>query len=39
MFQGSNIHYEVDGRHNGIAQGGIGVIHRLAKRLGLNQSH
>jgi hypothetical protein len=35
MFQGSNVHYEVDGRNKGIAQGGIGVLHRLAKQLGL----
>jgi hypothetical protein len=35
MFQGSNIHYEVDGRNKGIAQGGIGVLHRLAKKVGL----
>ena len=35
MFQGSNIHYAVDGRNKGIAQGGIGVLHRLAKQLGL----
>ena len=35
MFQGSNVHYEVDGRNKGIAQGGIGVMHRLAKTTGL----
>ena len=35
MFQGSNIHYQVDGRNMGIAQGGIGVLHRLAKKVGL----
>lgn len=35
MFQGANVHYEVDGRNKGIAQGGIGVLHRLAKQLGL----
>lgn len=35
MFTGSNIQYEVDGRHQGIAQGGIGAIHRLAKKVGL----
>ena len=38
MFQGSNIHYEVDGRNKGIAQGGIGVLHRLAKRIGLTKA-
>jgi hypothetical protein len=35
MFKGSNIHYELDGRDQGIAWGGIGVIHTLAKRIGL----
>jgi hypothetical protein len=35
MFQGTNIQYEVDGRNKGIAQGGIGVMHRLAKKTGL----
>ena len=35
MFQGTNIHYEVDGRNKGIAQGGIGVLHRLANKTGL----
>ena len=35
MFQGSNIHYEVDGRNKGIAQGGIGVLHQLVKMTGL----
>jgi hypothetical protein len=35
MFNGSNIYYEVDGRNKGIAQGGIGAIHRLAKKTGL----
>ena len=34
MFKGSNICYEVDGRDQGIACGGIGVIHTLAKRIG-----
>ena len=38
IFQGSNIRYEVDGRNKGMAQGGIGVIHRLAKRLGLTKA-
>jgi len=38
MFQGSDIHYEIDGRNKGMAQGGIGVIHRLAKRLGLTKA-
>ena len=35
MFKGSNIHYELGGRDKGIACGGIGVIHTLAKRIGL----
>ena len=35
MFKGSNIGYELDGRDQGIACGGIGVIHTLAKRIGL----
>jgi hypothetical protein len=35
MFKGSNIHYELDGRDKGIACGGIGVIHTLAKQIGL----
>jgi hypothetical protein len=35
MFKGSNIRYELDGREQGIACGGIGVIHTLAKRIGL----
>jgi len=35
MFKGSNIHYELDVRDKGIACGGIGVIHTLAKRIGL----
>ena len=35
MFKGSNIGYELDGRDQGIAWGGIGVIHTLAKRMGL----
>jgi hypothetical protein len=35
MFKGSNIRCELDGRDQGIACGGIGVIHTLAKRIGL----
>jgi hypothetical protein len=35
MFKGSNIGYELDGRDQGISCGGIGVIHMLAKRIGL----
>lgn len=33
MFSGSNIHYEIDGRHKGIANGGIGAIHLMNKKL------
>ena len=35
MFKGSNIHYEMDGRHKGISNGGIGTIHLMSKKLGL----
>jgi hypothetical protein len=35
MFTGSNMQYEVEGRQKGIAQGGIGAVHRLAKKTGL----
>lgn len=35
MFQGANIHYEVAGRNKGLAQGGIGALHRLAQKTGL----
>jgi hypothetical protein len=35
MFKGINIRYEMDDRNKGIACGGIGVTHRMAKRLGL----
>lgn len=34
MFTASNIHYEIDGRHEGIASGGIGAIHLMNKKLG-----
>ena len=34
MLQGRNIHYEIDGRHNGISSGGIGAIHVLNKKVG-----
>ena len=33
MFKGLNVRYEMDERHKGIACGGIGVIHLMAKRL------
>lgn len=35
MMTGSNIHYDVDGRHQAISNGGIGNIHQLAMRTGL----
>jgi hypothetical protein len=35
MFKASNIHYEFDGRHQGISYGGIGLIHLLARKIGL----
>ena len=35
MFKGMNIRYEMDDGHKGIACGGIGVIHLVARRLGL----
>ncbi len=38
MFTASNIHYEISERDRGIAHGGIGAIHALAKRLGLAEA-
>jgi DDE family transposase len=35
MLTASNVHYEISGKAQGIAHGGIGAIHRLAGRLGL----
>ena len=35
MMTASNIHYEIADRSRGIAVGGIGAIHTLARRLGL----
>lgn len=35
MFKASNIHYEMDGRLQGISHGGIGLIHMLAQKSGL----
>jgi hypothetical protein len=35
MMAGRNIVYDFDGRHQGIAYGGIGNIHQLAARSGL----
>jgi hypothetical protein len=35
MITASNIHYEIADRTRAIASGGIGMIHRVAKKLGL----
>jgi hypothetical protein len=35
MLTASNIHYEIGDRSRGIAHGGIGAIHALARQLGL----
>jgi hypothetical protein len=35
MLTASNIHYEISDRTRGIAHGGIGTSHLLARRLGL----
>lgn len=35
MMSAANIHYDIDGRNQGIANGGIGVIHQLSKKTGL----
>ena len=35
MMTGRNICYDIDGRHQAIAYGGIGAIHQLAARSGL----
>jgi len=35
MMSGSNICYDIDGRHQAIASGGIGNVHQLALRTGL----
>jgi len=34
MLKASDIHYQMDGRHKGIAYGGIGAIHLMVKRSG-----
>jgi hypothetical protein len=34
-FAASNIHYEIGDRDRGLAHGGLGAIHLLAKRIGL----
>jgi Transposase DDE domain group 1 len=35
MFTAANIHYEISDKGRGIAHGGIGAIHALARRIGL----
>lgn len=35
MFTAANIHYEIADRTRGVAHGGIGAIHLLARRIGL----
>jgi Transposase DDE domain group 1 len=35
MFTASNIHYEMSERSRGLAHGGIGAMHALARRIGL----
>ena len=35
MLSASNIHYDMDGRNKGIANGGIGIIHQMAGKSGL----
>ena len=35
MFTASNIHYEINDKAQGVAHGGIGAIHSLARQLGL----
>jgi len=35
MFTAANIHYEIADRTRGLAHGGIGAIHLLARRIGL----
>lgn len=38
VFTASNIHYEIADRDRGIAHGGIGAFHLLARRIGLVQA-
>ena len=35
MFRASNVHYELSARDRGLAVGGIGAMHRLARHVGL----
>jgi len=34
IFSGYNVHYEIDGRHQAIASGGIGAIQLMNRKLG-----
>jgi hypothetical protein len=36
MFTAHNLQYEVAGRTRGIAHGGIGAVHALARQIGLS---
>ena len=38
MLGASNIHYEISDRNRAISAGGIGMIHRMVKRLGLDDA-
>lgn len=35
MMSATNIYYDIDGRNQGITNGGIGIIHQLSKKSGL----
>ena len=35
MLAASNVHYELSDRDRGIATGGVGAMHRLARHVGL----
>jgi hypothetical protein len=38
MLSASNIHYEIADRHRAISAGGIGMIHQIVERLGLDDA-
>ena len=38
MIGASNIHYEIAEKAQGICAGGIGIIHKMVKRLGLDEA-
>ena len=38
MFGASNIHYEIADKAQGISAGGIGMIHKMVRRLGLDEA-